>query len=246
MKWEELTQKNAKELFEEYSADRNVNCQEEYAELREDLLSAFERVENQYENETDGKDKKKRAYYIDLHFGMHLYVLLTQKYGMSIREASNAGIWRFLSNCVVPDLVEKRYGVDHPDRFWKKPKRLWLRVIWWYVYLSWQGTAEDTIATLRNNSTDHILQLVDRCGNGGYRVEFCRDLMKKYAEYSEKNGRCSGEVDPAFRTDMMFFRKIMVLNTARVQVIEPELFKGGLRGYINSLYQYFDDREGNI
>ena len=67
MKWKELTQQNAKELFEEYSADRNVNCPEEYAELREDLLSAFERVENQYENETDGKDKKKRAYYIDLH-----------------------------------------------------------------------------------------------------------------------------------------------------------------------------------
>ena len=130
--------------------------------------------------------------------------------------------------CVVTDLIEKRYGKDHPDRFWKKPKRLWLRVLWWYIYLSWQGSEEETIAVLKDNSTDEILQLVDRCGRGGYRVDLYREMMLK-----------NSQLDPAERRKKQLFRKMMVLNTARVQVMEPELTVGGNKGYVESLSEYF-------
>ena len=156
-----------------------------------------------------------------------MYETLNNKYGMNVRLASTAGIWRYLSVCVVPDLVEKRYGTDHPDRFWKKPKRLWLRVLWWYIYLSWQGTARQTIEVLKDNSTDEILQLVDRCGRGGYRVELYRAMMKKH-----------GELDPVERRRNELFRKMMVLNTARVQVVEPALVDRGEEGYVDSLIDY--------
>lgn len=156
-----------------------------------------------------------------------MYETLNSKYGMNVRLASTPGVWRYISVAVVPDLVEKRYGIDHQDRFWKKSKRLWLRVLWWYIYLSWQGTAQQTFSILKDNSTDEILQLVDRCGRGGYRVELYRAMMKK-----------NSELDPAERRKKGLFRKLMVLNTARVQVIEPALSDGGEEGYVDSLCEY--------
>lgn len=105
---------------------------------------------------------------------------------------------------------------------------MWLRVLWWYIYLSWQGSEDATIETLKENSTDEILQLVDRCGRGGYRVDLYRELMRK-----------NGLVEIAERRKNQLFRKMMVLNTARVQVLEPELTTGGNRGYVETLYNYF-------
>ena len=38
------------------------------------------------------------------------------------------------------------------------------------------------------------------------------------------------------------FRKIMVLNTARVQAIEPGLVFGGEKQYVSDLCEYFSDK----
>ena len=32
----------------------------------------------------------------------------------------NNGMWRYLSICVIPDIVAKRWGIDNHDRYWKK------------------------------------------------------------------------------------------------------------------------------
>ena len=103
-------------------------------------------------------------------------------------------------------------------------------MLWWYIYLSWQGSEKDTITVLKDNSTDEILQLVDRCGRGGYRVDLYRALMLQ-----------NSKLDPIDRRRRQLFRKMMVLNTARVQVIEPELTVGGNIGYAESLSKYFQE-----
>ena len=94
--------------------------------------------------------------------------------------------------------------------------------------MSWQGDEEATREILKDNSTDEILQLVDRCGRGGYRVELYRELMRQHAE-----------LDVAERRKTQIFRKIMVLNTARVQVVEPGLVSGGEKQYVSDLIHYF-------
>ena len=81
---------------------------------------------------------------------------------------------------------------------------------------------------LPDNSTDEIAQLVDRCGRGGYRVELYRQLMKLHST-----------LDPVERRQKAVFRKMMVLNTARVQVIAPELVDGGESQYVKDLCSYF-------
>jgi len=226
VKWNELDKETSSVLYEEYCADDTFEVPEDYKTLRDELCQLF--VDTMYELEIEVEDIPVNAYQIDYIFGIKIYSLLTGKYGMTIREAATDGIWRYLSVRVVPDLVAMRYGKDHPDRFWKKAKRLWLRVIWWYIYLSWQGDENKTKAILKDNSTDEILQLVDRCGRGGYRVSLYREFMKKYSE-----------LDREERRKNQIFRKMMVLNTARVQVIEPGLVDGGERKYIDDLCDYF-------
>lgn len=228
MNWVELSREESSKLFDQFCESGEFSSKEEYQSLREDMCLLFENALKEIGITEDQIQQKNYSYQLDLRFGIKLYTTLNQKYGMNVRFAATEGIWRYLSICVVPDLIEKRYGKDHPDRFWKKPKRLWLRVLWWYIYLSWQGTEEATVDVLKDNSTDEILQLVDRCGRGGYRVELYREMMWK-----------NSQLDPSERRKNQLFRKMMVLNTARVQVMEPELALGGNKGYVESLCDYF-------
>ena len=43
------------------------------------------------------------------------------------------------------------------------------------------------------------------------------------------------------RYDNKRFRQVMVLNTARTQIVEPQLMAGGIEGYIKELFEYFDE-----
>lgn len=226
--WMELDKDKAAELFSEYCSTQKIDCPAEFSTLRDDMCSMFVQTLSEIGISPEMISTKNYAYQVDYIFGLKMYSLLNKKYGMSTRTASSADVWRFLSIQVVPDIIDLRYGTGHPDRYWKKAKRLWLRVLWWYIHLSWQGDENETAAVLKDNSTDEILQLVDRCGRGGYRVELYRELMRQHAE-----------LNAAERRKKQIFRKIMVLNTARVQVIEPGLVNGGEEQYVSQLIHYF-------
>ena len=231
MKWDEIRfdSDEAALKFEDYKTSKEILCSKEFETLRNDITKCFSTVLSEIGIGHEDIPKKNNSYLVDYKFGLKLYSMLNNQYGMTVRSASSADVWRFLSVTVVPDVVEMRYGLNHPDRFWKKAKRIWLRVIWWYIYLSWQGSEEDTANVIKDNSTDEILQLVDRCGRGGYRVEAYRELMKQHAM-----------LDPSERRKKQLFRRVMVLNTARVQVIEPGLVNGGVNNYVSSLIDYFN------
>ena len=228
MEWEVLDKEQSRVIFEDFCSSGNVTCPDGYKTIRNELCQMFDETLSEIGIDPEDIQTKNNAYQVDYIYGLKLYVLLTEKYHMTLRLAATEGVWRFLSVKVVPDIIALRYGKDHPDRFWKKPKRLWLRVIWWYIYLSWQGDEKSTADVLKNNSTDEIAQLVDRCGRGGYRVSLYREFMKKYSE-----------LDVSERREKDIFRKTMKLNTARVQVIEPALVDGGERQYVDDLYNYF-------
>lgn len=169
--------------------------------------------------------KKINSYSFDLHMGMILYRELNENYFFNERLAAQDEIWRYLSLEVFPDLVFERFGVNE-QRFYKGSRRIWLKSIWWYIHLSWQGTEEETFDTLKDNSADEILQLLDRSGSGGYRVDLTRELMRQYKlNVSSKVPR--------------LFRRVLKLNTARLNMIEPSLVEGGIEKYVTDLYNYF-------
>ena len=154
MTWKELSREESSERFEKYCKDKEVDCPDEYKTLQEDIQKLFVCTLSEIGIDPVEIESKNNSYQVDYIFGLKFYQLLNNNYNMNIRAASTDGVWRFLSTRVVPDIVEMRYGLDHPDRFWKKPKRIWLRVIWWYIHLSWQGDEESTREVLKDNSTD--------------------------------------------------------------------------------------------
>lgn len=219
MKWETLSKADCEGLVASISPNFQAErLSDEYKKIREGIKSIVINVKSEHPN--------AREYEFDLAVAVPLYILLTKEFGMNERIASNDGVWRYLSLKVVPDVVLTRWGYKEA-RFWKESRRIWLKVLWWYIYLSWQGNEKDTYNTLIDNTTDIVVQLVERPGPQGYRVETCRVLMKRLCELKYSGNKAE------------VFRKIMVLNTARLKVVEPGLFEGGEGEYIGQLFDYF-------
>lgn len=214
MKWSPLNATLAQRRHEEMAATGSFDptgLTSEYTLLRNRLLHAIPRFE-----------RGAGAGEYDVAAGLALYRVLAEA-GMDVRTAADDGVWRFLSVRVVPELIEARWPGAPAERFWRGRSRIWLRVIWWLVHLTWQGGEEQTRAVLANATTDTIVQLVERPGRGGFRVELTRALFR------ERSSRGLGQDS---------FRALMKLNTARVLVTEPWFCEGGIAGYVRGLHDY--------
>lgn len=225
MNWDVMSKNDAENEFESFKQSGEVRLDPRYSDLRDEIVLAYNNTLNELNITDDTISRGKNSYLVDCLFGIKLFnIFRTNKYQMTIRDASTDGVWRFLSLRVVPDIVTRRNGIEHPDKYWKKAKRIWLRAIYWYIYLSWQGSVEKTFEAIKDNSTDTITQLVDRCGRG-YRELLCRQLIQQLSNFESSQ-----------RTEV--FRKVMVLNTARSKVVEPYLAEGGVAQYVKELYDY--------
>ncbi len=219
MKWEKLSKTKAAEHFKHsINTDETLGftANESYRELATDLNTAYSPLKNE-----------TKEYRKDLLFGLELYDILNNKYGLTPREASDNEIWNYLSIKVVPNIVSERWGLNEA-RFYKENRRVWLKTIWWYIHLSWNQDKETTLKTLEKFTTDTIAQLVERPGPYGYRREFTRELMKQIAQKNVQSRHKD------------FFRRAMKLNTARTKVVEPALYPGGIESYVEELINYFD------
>lgn len=209
-----IESKNKMDLWKEDSSSYlEHELDTRYSSIREQLINAYDNIDT----------GKKYTY--DYRFGLALYDILFQN-GFTVRDASDDNKWRFLSLCVVPDIVGKRWGKLAEIRYYKQSARIWLKTIWWYIHLSWQGSTQETQVILRDNTTDQILQLVDRSGKKGYYVDAYRRIMYYYWRAKTVN-ELVGEDD---------FRHIMTLHTALCRTIEPGLYKDGYDGYVRMLF----------
>ncbi|MGU9855291.1 hypothetical protein [Pseudomonas sp. LF245] len=156
----------------------------------------------------------------DMKLGLALYRILAEA-GMDTRTAADDGWWRFLSLRVLPDLVKGRWDSAPPVRYWKGRSRIWLRAMWWTVHLTWQGSEEKTRKVLENVTTDTVVQLVERPGKGGFRIELTRLIFKRRQLLKPSQDQ---------------FRAIMKLNTAQIVLKEPLFCEGGLLGYVDALF----------
>lgn len=243
--WQNMSYDEFNNMIEQWPVSIPENLNEDYKALRNEVVDYYIRV---YQKVSEDKTAyHKREYMTDLYFAIGLYDIL-KKYSFNVRMASNDQVWIYLSIKVFPDIVHKRYpggkvktqsGIEYrhvnEERFWKTKRRIYLKVLWWYIYLSMQKNVsgeEDLGATfniLKDNSTDEIVQIVERSGPFGYRVDLYRHLMKYYAEHRNQYGNKE-------------FRKVMVLNTARTQLVEPALMECGINMYIKELFEYFDEQ----
>lgn len=218
--WEkQYTARKAKQDFEKLSVDAKevspIELSPEWQELREKLLLLRDEVFEEYN--LDVADSL--GYVFDIAYGLRCYELLNEKIGFTSRVASGDDIWRYLSIRVIPDVVHARHGLNK-DYYYANGRRIWLKSIWWYINLSWCGSPSKTFEIIEGNSTDTIMQVVERPGLGYY-IEVYRAIMRKYKNYN----------------DRALFRRIFKLNTARLLTTSPELVEGGIEGYVNELFK---------
>lgn len=227
------SQKAMSEWVENYPALPHID--DSYVSIRNDLQEMNRKV--RAEAEIEASERRNDNYYIDAHMGLALYEYLWNQKGFTLRTAANDGFWRYLSVKVVPDIVAQRWGKDNSDHFWSKPTRIWLRSIWWYVHLSWQGNYESTLKVLntRHFTTDTILNFEERNGRKGTCVDAYRYIIYYYSQVPEQilkefSRKKSGKSDDLFRV-------VMKLNTAKMMVMEPALCLGGEKAYAKALFK---------
>lgn len=191
-----------------------VRSNPEMEEVRRQLLA----VVSLYDPAARSNISGPGAY--DMKVGLALYRVLAEA-GMDIRTASDDGWWRFLSLRVLPDLVKGRWDSAPPVRYWKGRSRIWLRAMWWTVHLTWQGSEENTRKVLEGVTTDTVVQLVERPGKGGFRIDLTRLIFKMRQLRKPSQDQ---------------FRAIMKLNTAQIVLKEPLFCEGGLLGYVDALF----------
>ncbi len=193
---------------------------DEYAELRDKIIAVYREA------------KSKGGYETDLIVGLALYKELNPENGFSFVMASDDDIWRYLSCKVFPDITYERYpnpekeirekgGHLNHKRFYSHTRRIWLKTLWWYVFLSWQGTSEKTYEVLKSFGTDTISDLIERTGQG-YRLALYRQLMESYSRVENKS------------SDL--FNKIQKQNLVDCRTTEPALVKNAEKGYVENLF----------
>jgi len=227
--WEKLklTKPDAQKQFENLQEDNlgSKKLNKVAKELRDNLVEVINDVQTPLYEENPSPD----LYDIDLHTGLAIYELLNRDFGFNERLAAQDDVWRYMSIVIIPDIIYKRHGLKSA-RYFEHPRRIWLKSLWWYIHLSWQGSKQTTLEVLENNTTDTIVQLVERTGLNGYRIDFTRELMAEF--YNEYNNLPGTQ-----RTSL--FRRVLKLSTARTKIIEPSLVEGGINTYVKGLFEYF-------
>lgn len=194
-----------------------IKIRDDFKLLREQLIRARDEVFETHK--LDGSEKLD--YTFDLAFGLKIYEILNGQLGFTNRVASSDDVWRYLTICVIPDIVHSRWGL-HDERFYKSPRRIWLKTIWWYIHLSWKENINETYQLLSENTTDTIQQLVERPGIG-YHIDLYREIMRQYNFY----------LDPTRNV----FRSVLKLNTARLLTTSPELVENSIESYVKDLFE---------
>jgi hypothetical protein len=227
MEWKNIKKHEARELISSWQFLNQVeyNPTDSFISCRIDLLEIFNCVKQELRIDSPNHNEYK----VDFTFGLKFYTYLRDKLEITESIASDNGFWVFLSVKVIPDVVFWRWGPNAHDRFYGNSRRIWLKVLWWYIHLSWQGSYQSTYSTIINNTTDEIVQMVERSGSYGYRIKLCRVIMKHYGQY-----------EPSLKTrHTKLFRRAMKLNTAMLEVIEPALYEGEEEGYVQDLFGKF-------
>ena len=168
---------------------------------------------------------------LDYKIGLCLYRELSPSSGFSTVAANNDDLWRYLSCKVFPDITYERYGDEklgqgdiriNKKRFYSHRRRIWLKTLWWFVHLAWQGSFEETEKVLQSCNIDTINKLYEQPGEG-FRINLCRELMRQYYFVENKSSK--------------LFERIQKQNLVNCRNVEPALFVGGEKQYIRSLFQ---------
>lgn len=226
--------RKSRKIYNQWLQDGfTADCDKEWLAVRNDLFFLYNNVEKELK-----KVDSKKEYFTDVLFGIELFqYFVPNKNGFSLRMAEDPDFWSYLSIKVVPDIVAKRWDIveGNENRYFvdSKKTRIWLSQIWWYIYLTFNDSLENTKRILLSDgfTTDTIMHLVDRTGSKGIFIDVYREIINQYYYYDKKlleNSKISYA---------KLFKNVMKLNTSKILTFEPPLYKGGVKGYVADLFE---------
>ena len=197
----------------------------ELAEMRSAVVGAFDKAGGLTLS-------PKKMYPVDVEVGLALYEEL-QGMGFTMAQAADDDIWRALTIKVFPDLTYLRFPEPdtdaegntlrlRPKRFYSHTKRIWVKTLWWYIHLAWQGSPEATRDTIAENGSNIISHTVETPGRG-FRVDVYRAFLREYSKLPVKKD--------------VYYRKAEKLRNAECRNFEPALYSAGIDAYCASLFE---------
>ena len=234
MEFKIVDNKKIKTAYEEFCSEGKLSIDE--------LGINHHLIRNFFEEHFDSlRAINKDTYKFDLELGLLFFDYMNKLDGFNDYYASNADFWKTVAVYDIPDFIAKRFGKEASDHFYKKNTRIYPYVLYWYINLSWQGDIDSTRKVLENNTTDEILQLVERTSKIGINLDFYRDLMREYQNptYDELKKKIA-ESSRAKKKNLTLFRLVMMRHTEKIMVLRPEFYPGGIHEYVRML---FDIRE---
>ena len=230
-----IQKKQAEDFVKEIDEESEIAFQNTIAQWQQHKVSGYD---SSYQSLRDAvvqsflDAENEKEYDLDLNVGLTLFEELNTNIGFNLVLASDDDIWRYLSCVVFPDLTYLRYPKPakgdirlNKKRFYSHTRRIWVKTLWWYVYLSWQGSKEETYKVLKDFGTDTISDFIERPGKG-YRVNMFRELMKQYSGIDAKS------------SDL--FNRIQKQNLVNCRTVEPALTENAEKGYVKSLFDQLD------
>ena len=219
MEFNKLINSDAERKLRSYQDKRNIasiisKLNDDYLKIRNDLFNLAGEIKSNYD--------------FDLNFGLKLYKYFNEINGFNVSIASDYDVWRYISVCVVPDLIVQRHGFQ-PEYFYKKNVRIYLSTLWWFIHLTYQNSDEETYEKLKCLSTDYILQIVERPGKNGVYVEIMREIIRQLVEFPEeiRNQKIGGKT---------LIRRVMIQNTAKDDNFNL-VFDKKVERYVSSLFE---------
>lgn len=207
----------------ETNYEQTVKLSEEYQKLRDILIQKNDTIRKSIDAHVESN---RRSYIYDVKFGLAVYEATNKIFNLKSNYAiaSNEGFWIYINMVVIPDLVFDRWkdSENKKIRFYEHTKRIYTNALWWYIHLGWQRNYNDTLESLSIFTTDTIVQLIERSGDG-YNLELSREIIKQL--YENRN------------TSANYFRKIMKLNTIYIKTIQPEFYINGIQGYVEMIFK---------
>ena len=94
MEYKRISKTEAEQILNKWRSDRDIPAtDQEYLDLRDELLKAYREVEASV-----GHDN---LYLIDMEYGLRIYEMLCPSRGFTLRIASDDGVWRYLAAAVI-------------------------------------------------------------------------------------------------------------------------------------------------
>lgn len=177
------------------------------------------------------KSEGKTTYQLDLPLALAFYDFLNKQPDFAPIYESDYDFWKYIAVYVIPDIVADRHGKTNKPYFYASADKIYPFALYWYIHLSWQGSLEETEKILSGFSTDEILQLVGRPGKLGVSLELFRKMMKRFAGIPKEKWTYG-----ANGSKQTIVRLILIKNTGKLSVLRPEVYPGGIDGYLDMLF----------